>query len=90
MNQKYFFIPENPYKTYPLTNILLLIMMKTIVKQLEDTLVRESLKSNNDLKNQDYNKMLEQLEILGLSKKSNYSLPLVDTIGRGYYASKKV
>lgn len=90
MNQKYFFIQENQYKAYLLTNILLSIIMKTIVKQLEDTLMRESLKSNNDLKSQDYNKMLEQLEILGLSKKSKYTLPLVDTIGRGYYASKKI
>lgn len=61
--------------------------MKSITEKLEEVIKEESLKESKNQKIAEFNTMVANMEKQGLLKKSHYTLPLVDTIGKTYYSS---
>jgi len=61
--------------------------MKSITDKLQETVEVEELKNSKDTNFKEFQELLDEIQKLGLDKKQNYSLPLVDTIGRAYYNS---
>lgn len=58
--------------------------MKSIVDRVNDTIKKEESKHSRNKNLHDFDKLLEQIDKLGSYKKPEYSLPLVDTIGKTY------
>ena len=61
--------------------------MKSIADKLNEVVKLEEKKNANDKNFQEFEKLISQMERLGYSKKANYSLPLVDTIGKSMYST---
>ena len=61
--------------------------MKSISDKLQETIKAEEVKNSKDKSLQEFEQLLEQMEKLGSIKKPEYSLPLVDTLGKTYYSA---
>jgi hypothetical protein len=61
--------------------------MESIADKLQATVKIEESRNSDDAKLKEFQQILDEMEKLGLSKKPDYSLPLVDTIGRTYYSA---
>jgi hypothetical protein len=60
--------------------------MKSIIDQLNETIIAEEFKNSKDEKFKEFKKILSQMEMLGYTQKPDYSFPLVDTIGKTTYS----
>jgi hypothetical protein len=61
--------------------------MKLLTDKLTDTISKELAKPLGEQKLKDFDKLITEMKKAGLIKKPIYNLPLVDTIGKTYYAS---
>jgi hypothetical protein len=61
--------------------------MESITDKLQETVKVEEVKNSKDTNFKELAQLLDEMSKIGLDKKSDYSLPLVDTIGRAYYSS---
>jgi len=61
--------------------------MKSLAEKLQETVKVEELKNSKDTNFKELQQILDEMEKLGLDKKPDYTLPMVDTIGRAYYMS---
>lgn len=61
--------------------------MKSIADKLKKTIKVEEHKNSTDKSFQEIDQILEEMEKMGYSQKPNYSIPLVDTIGRTTYST---
>ncbi len=61
--------------------------MKSVTESVQETIKAEEMKNSVDNKLREFEQLLAQLEKLGIEKKPEYSLPLVDTIGRTLFSS---
>jgi len=60
--------------------------MKSIADKLKDTVKLEEQKNSNDKNFKEVEKLISQMNKLGLVQKPDYSFPLVDTIGKTTYS----
>ncbi len=61
--------------------------MKSLVDQIQEALVSEKKKNVNDSQLQNLEQVIGIMKKSGIIKTPNYTLPLVDTIGKTYYNS---
>lgn len=61
--------------------------MESIAEKLQEIIKTEEEKNSNDKNFQEFEQLLEEMENLYSTKKPEYSLPLVDTIGKTYYST---
>ncbi len=61
--------------------------MKLLTDKLTDTISKELSNPLEEQKLKDFDKLITEMKKAGLIKKPIYNLPLVDTIGKTYYAS---
>ena len=61
--------------------------MKSITDKLKETLKLEEKKNSNDKNFREFDSLIKEMDKLGYSKKPDYSLPLVDTIGKTTYST---
>lgn len=61
--------------------------MNSISDKIQETVKAEELKNVNDTKFMELQQLIDEMKDLGLDKKSDYTFPLTDTIGRTYYSS---
>ena len=61
--------------------------MKSIADKLKKTIKVEERKNSTDHSFHEIDQILEKMEKMGYSQKPNYSIPLVDTIGRTTYST---
>jgi|694.fasta_scaffold01408_29 hypothetical protein len=61
--------------------------MESIVKKLQKTLEIESLENSKQRDFKELEQLIEKLDNLNLSKRSDYNLPQIDTIGKRLYNS---
>jgi hypothetical protein len=61
--------------------------MKLLTEKLTDTIKKELSKPLEEQKLKEFDKLISDMKKAGLIKKPMYDLPLVDTIGKTYYAS---
>jgi len=59
--------------------------MKTLAKKLKDAVQEKEHKNKEDKNFQELEQIILQLDQIGHSSKSTYSLPPVDTIGKTTY-----
>jgi hypothetical protein len=61
--------------------------MKQIAEQLQEIVIKEGKKNSTDKQLKEFNQLLDEMKKSGYIKTPNYTLPLVDTIGKTYYSS---
>ncbi len=61
--------------------------MKSLADKLKDIIKLEEKKNDNDKNFKEFGKLLIKLDELGHYPKPDYSLPLVDTIGKTTYST---
>lgn len=61
--------------------------MKSIVDKIKETTKAEEKKNASDKNLREFEKLLVNMDKLGCLKKPDYSLPLVDTIGKTTYST---
>lgn len=61
--------------------------MKSIVDKIKETTKAEEKKNASDKSLREFEKLLVNMDKLGCLKKPDYSLPLVDTIGKTTYST---
>lgn len=61
--------------------------MNTIVDQIQETIKIEEHKNSKDTNFKELQQLIDDMKKLGVDKKPDYTLPLADTIGKGYYSS---
>lgn len=61
--------------------------MKLIAEKLTDVISKELANPSEEQKVKEFDKLLTDMKKAGLIKAPNYNLPMVDTIGKTYYAS---
>lgn len=61
--------------------------MESIVKKLQKTLEIESLENSKQRDFKELEQLIEKLDNLNLSKRSDYNFPQIDTIGKRLYNS---
>jgi hypothetical protein len=61
--------------------------MKSIVEKLIDTVKLEEKRNSNDKSFKEFEQLISQMDKLGFSQKQDYTIPLVDTIGKTTYSS---
>lgn len=60
--------------------------MSSITEKLQETLKNEEQKNAQDINFHDLQQVIDDMKKLGLDKKPDYTLPLADTLGKGYYS----
>lgn len=60
--------------------------MKLLTEKLADAISKELAKPFEEQKLKGFNTLMDDMKKAGLIKKPTYDLPLVDTIGKTYYA----
>ena len=61
--------------------------MKLLTEQLTDAISKELSNSMEEQKLVSFDKFIKEMKKAGLIKQPIYNFPLVDTIGKTYYAS---
>jgi len=61
--------------------------MKSISEQVQEIVVLEQSKNSGDKQFKEFEQVLEDMKKNGFIRTPNYTLPLVDTIGKTYYSS---
>lgn len=61
--------------------------MNSLVDKVQDTIKVEELKNSKDTNFKELQQLIDDMKKLGVDKKPDYTLPLADTIGKGYYSS---
>jgi cell fate (sporulation/competence/biofilm development) regulator YlbF (YheA/YmcA/DUF963 family) len=61
--------------------------MKSIADKLKETVKAEEKNNSADKNFREFEQLLAKMDKLGYSQKPDYSLPLVDTIGRTAYST---
>lgn len=61
--------------------------MNSITDKIQETVKVEELKNSTDTNFKELQKLIDEMKALGLDKRPDYTLPLADTIGKGYYSS---
>lgn len=61
--------------------------MSSIVNKIQDVIVNEESKISNDTNINELQQLIDEMKRLGVDKKPDYTLPLADTIGKGFYSS---
>lgn len=61
--------------------------MKSIADKLKETVKLEEKKNSHDKNFREFDLLLKEMNKLGYSQKPDYSLPLVDTIGKTTYST---
>ncbi|MEC4050340.1 hypothetical protein OX284_012930 [Flavobacterium sp. SUN046] len=61
--------------------------MESIVDKIKETTKAEEKKNASDKSLREFEKLLVNMDKLGCLKKPDYSLPLVDTIGKTTYST---
>lgn len=78
MVKSFFYIPESLYNIVP---------MKSLTEKLTDTILFEETKTPSDKELKDLGDFVRKMKEYGIIKTPQYTLPLVDTIGKIYYLS---
>jgi hypothetical protein len=60
--------------------------MRSIVNKVKETILLEEQKKSNNKQLKDFQQLLDYLDALGSRQKADYSIPLVDTIGKTTYS----
>lgn len=60
--------------------------MKPIDESLKETILKEGRKNSSEKQLKEFQKVLDEMKKSGQIQKPNYTLPLVDTIGKTYYS----
>jgi len=60
--------------------------MNTLTDKLKETINCEQVKLANNINFQEFEKLVKALDQLGNTPKAQYSIPLVDTIGKSTYS----
>jgi len=60
--------------------------MKSIVNKVKETILLEERKKSNNKQLKDFQQLLDYLDAIGSRQKADYSIPLVDTIGKTTYS----
>ncbi len=61
--------------------------MNSIADKIQETIKAEELKNSKDTNFKEFQSLIDEMKRLGVDKKPDYTLPLTDTIGKGYYSS---
>jgi hypothetical protein len=61
--------------------------MDSVADKIQDIIKAEELKNSKDTNFNEVTKLIDNMKKLGVDKKPDYTLPLADTIGKGYYSS---
>lgn len=61
--------------------------MNSLADKLQETIRTEEFNNSKDTSFRELQQFIEELKKLGVDKKPDYTLPLADTIGKGYYTS---
>ena len=61
--------------------------MNSITEKIQETVRAEEQKSAEDTNFKELQQIIDAMKKIGLDKRPDYTLPLVDTIGKGYYSS---
>ena len=61
--------------------------MNSLVNQIQETIKVEEVKNSKDTNFKELQQIIDDMKKLGVDKKPDYTLPLADTIGKGYYFS---
>lgn len=61
--------------------------MKSIVEKLIDTVKTEEKKNSKDKSFKEFEQLISQMDKLGFTQKQDYTIPLVDTIGKTTYST---
>lgn len=61
--------------------------MDSLANKIQETIKTEELENSKDTSFKETQKLIDDMKKLGVDKKSDYTLPLADTIGKGYYST---
>lgn len=61
--------------------------MNSLADKIQETIKTEEFNNSKDTSFKEFQQLIEDLKKLGVDKKPDYTLPLADTIGKGYYSS---
>jgi len=61
--------------------------MNSLTEKIQETIKAEEFKNSKDTNFKELQQLIDEIKTLGIDKKPDYTLPLADTIGRGYYSS---
>ena len=61
--------------------------MNSLADKIQETIKAEELKNSKDTDFKELQQLIDDMKKLGVDKKTGYTLPLADTIGKGYYSS---
>ena len=61
--------------------------MNSLADKIQETIKVEENKNSKDTNFRELQQIIDDMKKLGIDKKPDYTLPLADTIGKGYYSS---
>lgn len=61
--------------------------MNSLADKIQETIKTEEFNNSKDTSFKEFQQLVEDLKKLGVDKKPDYTLPLADTIGKGYYSA---
>lgn len=61
--------------------------MNRLSDKIQETIRTEELKNSKNSNLIELQQLIDEMKKLGVDKKPDYTLPLADTIGKGYYSS---
>ncbi|MBY0482133.1 MAG: hypothetical protein K2Q21_12305 [Chitinophagaceae bacterium] len=61
--------------------------MNSITEKIQEIVKAEEQKCSKDTNFKELQQIIDAMKNVGLDKRPDYTLPLADTIGKGYYTS---